>query len=638
MVKKNMSLSPFPDDDDFPTGGGGGGNVPTNPPPNNPPVTTTTNGVTSMSIKPACDTDGFIKTFRGNSLCFDISGQIVIPEESERPPNSTLVLVNMNNGGDGRYHKSGGVDGQYDARMFEPALIDARQNAFITHVTSLTRPPSGKQTAFMGFFGEGLDRFSIQTYQVNDHYVATVFIPNSASHVAVYDPGANGLELSSPLRIWMNGNQVLFQHRRSFNWVTFYTASLGTGKYTAHWGTPSYNYPVNYPSIYKSGGTFQLDCLQVTTETTGGEFSGEGCRRCWQSPNQNGDFPIKFNYPEIDSIECTIRVEDLQIYSPACDDDTFAIVGTYVTVQHNGGSSARLVVSGGIAIDAYTWLLPVVEGRYSFKVVSGTNDDIFTETCFINVVRQLDVEGVDEGVYGNVAPGEIITFIANCEDAVFSSPTHPELLNGNVFKANGGDEDSFGSFKATIKVEGCGQVGYFTIEVMPLFPIPLFCGPKPKTIPVGKPDWNVTRAVTSGQNAEWILHSDTPKITWKGLSYVGLDYIVKNPNDEPCKLNISCIETDKPTISGCSPHLNSAKRLDDFVEFVKEEFGGFAYFDMRSVPPKLYKNVHFDKVSDPSSSHGWKTSQRRSYDLIWFPCCDGSDNHSGSCVINDYLK
>lgn len=627
--------------EDFPGGGGGGGGIPTNPPnPITPTGTTSTNGITSMIVKPSCDSDGFIKTFIGNSLCFDISGQIVNPEEPERLPNSTVIFTNMVRSGND-FLKSGGIQNAYDSQIQEPLLIDARQNCFVQFFVSSVQPPDGAETGFCGFFGlenssTPFDRFAILTAQRNDHYIAQIYIPGSPNFVVVYDPGANGLELGTQLRIWMNGSQVLFQHKRSGNWVTFYTASLGSGKYKATWGTPNYNFPLKFPTIFKGGSTLPLDCSRVVavSEDEGGVFSGEGCRRCWQAPLKNGDFPVSFSYPDIDPIECTIRVENLQIYSPDCsDEDVFVIVGETITVNHNGGSSAQLIVSGGIAIDAYTWILPVVPGQYSFKIIS---NGIETEICYLNVVRRLDVSGVIEGVYDNVAPGEIIEFEANCDDAVFTSLTHPELLDGNVFRADGGDEDTFGSFESIIKVEGCGQIGYFTIIVMPIYPIPLFCGPKPKMIPIGSPDLDVIRNVTPGKNAEWLINSKIPSITWKGLNYVGLPYILPDDETDPCKLNLSCIQPDKPTISGCPRRLMTAKRLDDFVSFVNREFGNFAYLDLRQSPPKLYKNVHFEKISDPTSSGNWKTSQRRSYDLIWFPCCDGSDNHSGSCVINDY--
>lgn len=635
-----MSLSP--DIPDFP-GGGGGGNPP-NPTPTNPPIqptgTTSTNGITSMVVNPSCEVDGFIKTFKGNSLCFDISGQIVNPEEPERLPNSTVVLTNMVRNGN-NFLKSGGLQNTYDANIQEPLLIDPRQNCFVQFYVSNVQPPDGAETGWCGFYGlenssTPFDRFAILTAQRNDHYIAQIYIPGSPNWVAVYDPGANGLELGTELRIWMNGSRVLFQHKRSGNFVTFYTANLGTGKYKATWGTANFNFPLQFPTVFKGGSTLPLDCSRVVAETNEPEIiiSGEGCRRCFEAPNKNGDFPISFSYPDIDPIECTIRVEDLQIYSPDCDDEnSFGLIGTYITVNHNGGASAELIVSGGIVIDAYTWLLPVVPGRYSYKVRS---NGIETEVCYLNVVRRLDVEGVDEGVFDNVAPGEILEFKANCEGAVFTSLTHPELLDGNVFRADGGDEDSFGSFESIIKVEGCGQIGYFTVIVMPIYPIPLFCGPKPKTIPIGKPERNVTRNVSTGMNAEWLLHNRIPVITWKGLSYVGLPYILPDKETDPCKLNLSCIQPDKPTIAGCSRSLMSAKRLDDFVNFVNEEYGGFAYLDLRESPPKLYKNVHFDKISDPTSSGHWKTSQRRSYDLIWFPCCENRENHVGSCVINDY--
>ena len=595
---------------------------------------------TTIVVSPECFPDDPHKIVIGGDFCFQIGGTISQAEEGERSPNDTLVTDNMHPCTSGAYPafcKTGGPNNTYDAAMYEPDLLDPRQNAYIQMMSSLTQPVPGRNTGWIAWQSpdDPLDRFMIQTVQINSHYVGFIYIPGSATQVAVYDPGANGIELQSPLRIWMNGSQVIFQHRRSFNWTTIYSTGLGSSRYRAQWGTASLDNPMVYPRIFKGAWSAPVACADIiATAPDGGVLTGDGCQRCFSAPLVPDIYRVNFDYPGEDTIECEVQAEELTVYSPDCTtEETFVLVGAQVTIDHNGGPTAELIVSAGVALDAYTWLTPTIPGIYQFKVIAFGNE---TEWCEVRVENKLEVEGVVEGVFDNVAPGECIEFQINCDDteAEFICLDYPQNLVGNKFCANGGNEECFGAFTARMIVRACSQEVQFEIRVMPIFPVPAFCGPKPKYFPRPRRKHSTSKQTTKGLCAEYFLHSRNPMLTWKGLEYVGLLYDAEREKC-PDGLMIPCGDNPQvPTVGGCPKYLMTAKRLDDFVSFVKDEFGGFAFYCIRS--KRMYKNVHFEQISDPTHDNA-RTGNKRKYDLVYYPCCEDEPNHPGSCSVNPYF-
>lgn len=264
---------------------------------------------------------------------------------------------------------------------------------------------------------------------------------------------------------------------------------------------------------------------------------------------------ITLSYEGLPNKNVPVVVSPLYLQAIGYENNGYVLEGVIVDFDTNGGDAGEFNASGGVIISNLRWQAPLGSGVVDFTYNVGS----FTANFRLNVVPKLEVAGVKNGYYPNLAQGDEIQFSASVAGATYFCPSLPNFVaaDGKVVVPYNAEDEFFGSKDVEVIVSGGGQEYKFRVYVEPIFPTPMFCGASPE---------------------KWLLK--VPDFLPNSLTYDGGSMEVKNRNRfgifrwevnyRNLKIEPQCLCPDETGFFRCAEKLQTSKRLDAFYLFVTE--------------------------------------------------------------------
>lgn len=326
--------------------------------------------------------------------------------------------------------------------------------------------------------------------------------------------------------------------------------------------------------------------------------AGGGDRYTLTMPSADGVYDFSAIYPGAGAASLSIVVGAITFSAAECGSQQPA--GSRITLNHNGGQTAQIQVSGGVVIPQTSiWILPNNPGIYTAELY--LNGVTTGAICTIHVVPLLSIENVNDGFLDGIAPGTAQQLIANLPNTVFSSPTHPTaVLPSGMFFAAGDENNNFGKADYVVTARNGTQIYEFTIEILPQFPR----FPAPRKTQPNVPEFPLIKDNGERGCPDRRTLNLSPVRRWD-LAYEGL--LLRREDNPP--LDSDC--ADDETAGD-----NSSETLDLFWLLVR---GGAEPFWFADEDGALWENTYFEQMT--RTHEDWE-SQDRAVRLIWEGCCE----------------
>lgn len=332
------------------------------------------------------------------------------------------------------------------------------------------------------------------------------------------------------------------------------------GQVTIQLNTANLGFAINAPS--------SVETRAIDTQTYG------------IKPLETENHSILLSYEGLPDKLVAVIVEPLYLRPIGRPNNSYVIHGETIFFETNGGDEGIFTASAGIIISNLKWQAPTANGIVDFTYTVGS----VQATARLNIVPRLEVAGIRNGYYRSVAQGDQVQFYASAEDAVFSSPNYPALIqpNGCLTVPTDAEDKLFGSKTIEIKVSGSGQIYSFLVYVEPIYPTPMFCGASPEKWRMKVPKKLPNKLTYDGGSREAKNRNRLGVINWE-INYREL------------KIESNCICSSGDSFFFCSEALQTSKRLDEFYEFVGET-KKFTIIDFHT--SQKFTGVVFDDYED----------------------------------------
>lgn len=437
-------------------------------------------------------------------------------------------------------------------------------------------------------------------------------------------------------RIRSDGNLLLWEHQTGGNWYTL--ASLGipadAGQFQTFINIDSIGGALQNVVTYIGGYAGALGTNELTwLAPLGGIITQNGNKKCFSASNLGSYQICATGYGVTECVSITVEPLSFIPADKNCGDtiiseETQNFIG-------NGGNSAVLTVQPAIGtiINNLKWKAPKVEQstivEFTYKI--GTTE----KKCLLTIIPKLKVNEAIDGEINNLIQGECLQLTTNIQNefVTFSSTKHNLISsNGLLCIPSTGWDNCFGAINEEVLITAGTQNEIIKINVNPIFPSPHVGGPQYDNIDIEKFDYKVVNMKMTGGGKETQRQTDFSPVIWK-LKYKSLPYSLSCcglDNGMPCYTD-SCGNCNKvlkilTNKQGFPIYLQTALRLDNFVDFVYGESEPFTFIDNNN---KIWRNVTIKEVPKIRNFYP-QQFQEREIVLEFNPDCS-SDYEGGQC-------
>lgn len=588
----------------------------------------------TLAISP----QGTIKVAQNITQCLNASSIISIPAVAEHYANfPTEITIGSDtctiyDSSIGYWRKNCGANSVYDAETVEPSSVYHLQPFYIVGINgefvgATPGPPNNDVDLWIGaqstddswwFFWQVSKYCNSDPTDCSSDWLARTVIKDP-SNTLTYGSYIT-VNFHEEFRIRSDGFSLYYERRTGGVWVTHFTHPNPTDALDYDLFVNGYFVGNNWTAVRTWRGSYQGPIPTTWTVDPTATLDVNANQACFTSSTL-GDYTVCVDNQFDDLLCVNIEVDPLYFTPVGFGCDSCIFTGTIVDFESNSAGTGVLSATGGTVLSNESWKAPDEPGIFSLTYTVGET----VLHCQFTVVPPINLLETSSTI--QAAPGQVFDISTNYNypDIVWESLGDCNIITpqGFVSIPTVYTNDCFGALECTVRGtlqsvgEGCvvptsdGNFIDVVIKVNPIYPAVNQCGPPHVKWLRNTITYKVLSVEMEGGCDERHIKNRTGIYRWT-IDYNGLPYDIETEPCNPCEAVGLTVRPD------CPEYLKTAKRLDDFWEFVNGTFGSFTLIDHET--GETWYNVSFEK--DMTTDHSNKfTARSRGVNLIWRPCC-----------------